>query len=1647
MAPRVLDANMVGMKRFEKSDEDLFAGLVVNGRYAVVRSLGRGGLSRVFEARDLACGKRACALKVLDLKAPGTLVRFEFECLARIENRNLVKVYELGVVETLNNDRGSIHEGAAFLTEELIEGFSSDVWAQKLKGEDKAQAVALLGARVAGALSALHESGLLHRDVTPKNILVPGDGSEVKLIDLGLARRAGMLEPARLSGTPAFLAPERFEGRGGPAADIYGLGMTLACLVAGKIPDGSPLNLMDFLEGQPDSLKTVIGRMCRARPDHRIASARECALLLEKLCDGSGSGVEVTMTTEDGAGVKGPEPASAEFIGRALQLEALESAWTRFSKEQSSGDVRGFFVVGPAGVGKTRLCRYMVARTQLRPRPPGAPPVQAVRADARTLLDHWAEGRTERSGRALVVLENAHDADADLLFSWPEFEKESCFFVVEHRDVGLASRWAARLGFDVLEVPALTPEEEGKLLEQLLGPGACSKENLTAVRRLSGGLPSLTILAARLVSDPFAKWFRDDSQAGCDGDDKKLERLGRAFRQSLSDLDTKLLEAVAVLGSEGSVERIDALVKAESRLPSVARLFALESKGRLERVGEERFALPGLVARALLASMDPQRLRALHGRAYELSTDPCERFLHADGMEDVQAIVASYRAAVDERLGRDDLDGAIGVLERVCRIDATFATSDDALLYARLLRRSGRYEEALGLLEERLRGLGGVDERGGLERARALRLVGRCEEAEALLDDLRQDAQAGTALWASTLYARCAFDRGDLEEAAARLKAVPAEPDTALSSSGIWSNAGLLALALGETDRASQLFETGLQAASAAHDRREKARYSSLCGMALHRRGDFEKAASMYSRAAKWAREASDRHGGATYLVNLASAYTELDALGDALASFDEGLALLRVYGRDAELAQAEANRAELSYRLGDLSDALERSGRAAKIIACGGCPSGVMASVDCIYGEVLVALGRLEEAEAVLEEAAKEAARARDRALEAACARHTAELFLAKNDLAQARGAIEKAKESEEEEEGQKLACRVERARISARIEGSSGSPAASKAVRDLLALLEELGVSGKTSKYLRAWVDGARQALRCGMTGDGERAARGALSVLESMRARIPSRYGAGLLELIDEMSALSDRAEAPDEAQWRQLLRIIARMSTEPRVERLLEVIMDSAVDFSGAERGFLLIAREDERLEIRCARNLDRAAVEGEALGYSRTVALRAVRTGRRVVTTNAQQDERFSSTRSVLDLDLRFIVAYPLNVRGETVGAIYLDSREPRGFDERSVSLVGALADHAAIALLNARLSQANAENLSRIEKLNAQLVERLDDRQRRLERVESELARRTEALTSIHRCGDLVARSKSMKRVFRLVERFASTDLPVVILGESGTGKELVARAVHYGGARAKGPFVAENCAAIPETLLESILFGHVRGAFTGATRDNPGLFVQADGGTLLLDEISELPLAMQAKLLRVLQDGIVRPVGSTKSTKVDVRVLVATNEKLDALVEAGGFRRDLFYRLDVVRVELPPLRRRTEDIPLLIEHLAKKHGSKAGLAVSPGVLARIMELRWPGNVRQLENLVMRGVALGGRIDETMLEREAATPGKDPVAGLDNLSLSQRVEALKRALIRESLEQSEGNVSKAARLLGVSRYGLQKMLVRFGQRP
>ena len=414
----------------------------------------------------------------------------------------------------------------------------------------------------------------------------------------------------------------------------------------------------------------------------------------------------------------------------------------------------------------------------------------------------------------------------------------------------------------------------------------------------------------------------------------------------------------------------------------------------------------------------------------------------------------------------------------------------------------------------------------------------------------------------------------------------------------------------------------------------------------------------------------------------------------------------------------------------------------------------------------------------------------------------------------------------------------------------------------------------------------------------------------------------------------------------------------------------------------------------------------------------------------VLIPDVSRDERFSPQLDIQQtLDTHSMICVPLKTRKGVIGVLYALNKQFTEFDEKDLRLLEILSGPIAVSIENARLYGEIQQYATSLEKENLRL--------------------KTECQARFNVQG-IIGSSTAMQRVFALLDKVIGTGTTVLIQGETGTGKELLARVIHYNGPQKDKPFVAENCGGLSENLLESEIFGHVKGAFTGAIADKKGLFELANGGTVFLDEISDMPYAMQTKLLRVLQDGQIRPVGGSEYRCVEFRLISSTNRDLLQEVKTGKFREDLFYRIQVFPIVLPPLRERKEDIPLLAAHFLEEHAARLDRPVArlrPAALDILMRFDWPGNVRELQNEIERALTLAGNdgeITEAYLSdriKQFADYGGPPEAV--SATIQQATARMERKMVKDALRQSGGNRSQAARMLGLTRQGLLNKIRRY----
>jgi serine/threonine-protein kinase PknK len=895
------------------------------------------------------------------------------------------------------------------------------------------------------------------------------------------------------------------------------------------------------------------------------------------------------------------------------------------------------------------------------------------------------------------------------------------------------------------------------------------------------------------------------------------------------------------------------------------------------------------------------------------------------------------------------------------------------------------------------------------------------------------------------------------------------------------------------------------QALSLAAPRLEALALGSL-GLVLQRSDRNDEARDAYRRTIAAAERASDAGALATAQLNLAGLLKIRGDIAGAIEHFEAAVDMGRRSGRRSSTLQALLNLANTDLYLGRLA----RARGSIETLQEQRGDLGAVQRAQLLGLEAELELRQANGESAVQKyEACAQAFEALDRGVDAAEARLEGVLAATRTalpDLALLRVSLGRA-ESElagaaahrslfllasarlKNLLGDELGARanlddsLQAARVAAQkdwiwralearaeLEEAGGQPLLARRDREeALAVLEEIGA--RLPRDLREvyWNDARRRTLRASVPGAIGVAATEFLP-FNALRSGAPlAQRTASTLHAIS--TSISQLSSTPLEQRLSRILEVNSRLVGELDLERLTERVTDYAVELARAEHGFVLLKQASGALTVHTSRSRAGDAAHAE---FSRSIAETVVATGEPVLTMNAQSDARMQSYASVHQMNLESVVCVPiLAPSGAAIGALYLETRlRPGAHFERELPTLRAFADQVAIALENARLINENKQRADALASANGALEEAqerlrelLEGRTEQLKRTRQKLRDARETLYGHFGYQGLVGTSEVMRRVYALIDRVRDTDVPVLITGESGTGKEVVARAIHSASARSKARTLGVNCGAIPENLLESELFGHVKGAFTGADRDRKGLFRDCQGGTILLDEIGETPLKMQAGLLRVLQERKVRPVGGSREEDIDVRMLFATNRDLSQMVAEGRFREDLYYRIHVVEVRVPALRERPEDIPQLVDHFlglfaARYKREKNGLTKE--ALQRLAQYGWPGNVRQLENVLLNAWVMSEDLEldapdfdipdgwvssessatRVPREREAVVPrGATIKLRKGGVSEHRREE---RDRIMEALRASNWNRVKAAEISGIPRRTFYRRLREYG---
>ncbi len=1601
------------------------------GRYINVARLAGDGEGGTWYAEEQGTGSRVVLKRV---ERGGSRLYRAFQLLRKSASPHLPVV-----VEWLGGAHGGAAESPKWLVTRWIDG------TVLVPGPVEESRVVHEMAGVAHALQEIHRLGTHHGDVSAANVVITEDSKAV-LTDLGLLGSLG-------SGTPGYLAPEVLAGGGGPAADFFSLGCLCCLRLFGLLPWVSPESLVRVrdrtqvrsriveLEAQSSrtisvSLKNLLVRLLDPCAEARAVHGPEVGSFLEQLRDAGAIGGRQSSRLRWWPPSRWPYRGGD--VGPAVGAIVA-------GKKKRPGLVA---IAGAPGCGRGRVVEEIIqcVQSQIETGPEvalcgGENLAISLDETASSWIEGWLEGADSIVGvgdelvwpesliqaqiRATILAEGAGHGVGTLVVSVDQK-------IAGHlEDMGSANVW-------VIHVRPWTRDEVREALVGVLEGGDIDAW-ITAFLDVSGGWPS-TLL--RAIEASAAARLEEPSSA------RIVAAMGSGGHRGLSPQQAYYLLELEWTGAAELRERIDAnlLFRGRPQLWALAKARETFTNEELRETAQTFRDGRNECEQAICfgLALDAQDLPALEARLFELREGKGSEEFPTRLLEMLESDAASWL---------DDL--SVGALEVVM----------DELV------RVGSSVAVLQLSERR------SDLDLGVFRARALQHLGRNDESMELLGSPRRG-------WEYGLRWRAMVDGGDAgpawveaqhwRDACEGGEVVDAERARDFSCAFLWG--GFAAMRCGSSE-ADGFLCRALDVLGGVHDRESeslRARIYQLLANLAHAHGEGVAALDLYRRAGDAFSRAGESRGRVLLEASFAGVAYQMGELAEALRRGRLAIRGLTAIGLVQNLPAALFNLVQCLC----LSRSLEEGVGYAAFVRTLCVTSGAMTPIDegrlvRIDAELALAglgkdrsLGCLRKVQNQMVDAATllEKAGARREAGDAwlratVCARQGGDSSRARSLLEFSRRCID----LNDGDVGLNLALCLEE------LAQASPGEAIGAATRALARLPGPTQLIAR-GEVLMAWFydRGLLSALQREFSAKHHLCISVAIRQLrtldlimskttnldsDAVRSSLLTESGdseslSALVRSLEKDSAnaeLEDRASAPrqdsvssvPDFEAQRLIRVFRRISREDQVERLLEQLVEAMMELTDAERGVVSVGEGEERVEV--AREF---SDHGDGVHYSRSILERVRKDGVPLISVDATADDRFDQSRSISHLNLRSVLAVPLCFRGKVLGAAYVDHRLRRGaFDENDLARLEDFAELAALGVAHSQALEAVRKQARQLATQQGELTALLEARDREVQGLREEVRRKTPERRNYR---GMVGSSPEMQRIFRLVDRLSDSTVPVVIHGESGTGKELVAKAIHDAGPRATRPFIAENCGAIPETLLESVLFGHARGAFTGAATAKSGLFEAADRGTIFLDEIGEMSAAMQTKLLRVLQEGEVRRVGENRSRTIDVRLIAASNRDLEVLVENGQFREDLYYRIHVVKIVVPTLRDRREDISDLVHHFLSLHRGEH-LTVSAAAMRRLTRYPWPGNIRELENEIRRWVAL---VEEHVQVEDlgsaiVAIDGEadDP----DNLELRPRVERLEREVIARALHRTGGNQTQASGLLGLSRYGLQKKLRRLNR--
>ncbi len=1615
-------------------------GTILDKRYQIRAHLGAGGMGEVYRVLDLEQDQE-CALKILNEMMDEQAVRRrfhrEFQVLSRFQHPRLVRTYTWGFAE----DRP--YFTMDYLPGKTLEKIIAD---PALLGQFRASHFFALMQQLVEGLAYIHAQGAVHRDLKPSNIMVleTEEGIEITILDLGLAKfkhlhSASITQTGATIGTAEYMSPEQGKGLWvDHRSDLYSLGVILYEIFTGAPPFSgqnpvsvimkhireSPPPIDKVNIAVPEQMKQIVLRLLAKERVDRYQSAEELVQALKNVAPSE------LVLLEDEQRDMPMKIMRPQFVGRESEMKTFLT----MLKDVQAGKQRVVLISGEPGVGKSRLIEELlgdalihdflclkgagqeeggqiygalndafrqVKTTDLMARLP-----DSVETDKFSVMERWLQllKRLRAKKPIVLCLEDIQWLD-ELTLEFLQYvlrDPEPCPFLL-----CLTCRWSnvESIPSEVenfiygnefaeatqMQLENLSQEEVGYLTASMLGERSIPSDALQNLFRETGGQPLFVIEAVRTLvqADVVRQSVSGDWQWG-------------EFPETLLSDDI----------SEILYRRITALSAMQQRVLEYACVFlndfSFELLATIWRGDELELldVLDDLITEGLLEACGEAEDR------YRFSQELYRRAIY-NRIQDVR------RRLLHREIGNalEKTEDAEEFTEELADHFAAAGEQHKAVKYARLAGKKALEVQAYGqglmrfeavrewtaddvfeLPEDAIDFLCDYADvlRNCSQHNRALEFL---EEAKVLLPDDRNDLKA-RILW-NEGGIHSVLQHGEIAEEY-MLKALQLYRELG-NLNGEIQALNILAYLCDVSGRhkeaadyVRQYIKKQQKRDADAHNQTDVQRSEGQLALIEFR---FEIARVHLEEVLRASQQVGFEHHRIGTLNLLARVYFYLGECDLAEAVCNEAIGEWQKRGVIYLEAANFLWLGELALECGDFTEALEY----AEISSERFLETPRKDYIYRAYAIAATAAARMGDTEAALEWAEK----ASEGVLQTS-GMYTGILPLVYCGIGAALSKAGRIFEAEEAFE-QAIECRRE----------SKGDHWA----RALLMAGEFYLERGDMTKS-QAHLEEAKQAFgEMEMSYFQEKT-----QVLLNQLSRAEDGQGRDIAPTLhrgeDTVSSSEVSVGTLSDDRWNLLYDMSSELTTEHDVKVILDRTLGNLLAVYPAERVLVALKNETPKdFVVDAVRYHNVEADDAEEL--SRGIIRQVIETNEPVLSLDAQTDDRLNRYQSVIDYNIRSVLCVPLfHVSEGVMGALYVDHRGiDNAFSEEDQTFLQVFANLVGVALVNARM------------------YEQLEDKAQYLQR---EVERQ-------YQLGDLFGQSDAMQAIYRLIDRASQSDIPVLVQGETGTGKELAARAIHYNSTRKDQRFLSQNCAALSPELLQSELFGHKKGAFTGATEDHIGVFETANGGTVFLDEIADAPPQLQRSLLRVLQEGEVRRVGETEDRTVDVRIIAATNRDLKQEVENGSFREDLYYRLHVIQIDMPPLRERMEDVPLLAEHLlirAKESVNKSVGGLTVGAIRALTSYNWPGNVRELENEIRLAVALSEEGDEITSDLFSESIGH-AVSGVSveyQGRLQDRMQEYEKRLIMDALEKYEGNIKRTAEELGLVRASLYRKMNRLGLR-